>query len=420
MLAYVVSFIDRQVITLLVEPIRRDLGIGDTGISLLMGLAFAIFYVAMGVPIARLSDRHSRRAIIAIGISLWSLATVCCGLARTYAQLFLARVGVGVGEAALTPAAYSMIADYFPADRLGRAIGVYATGVFLGAGLAMVLGGLVVELVAAAGAVRVPLLGTLFPWQLTFVAVGLPGLLLSLVLFVTVREPARRGLADAGGRAPVRHVAAFMWRNRATFGWIFFGYAAAGLAFNGFLAWIPEFIRRTYGWNIADAGIVFGAQLAVFGTLGVVTGGWISDALTRRGLADAPLRCAGIFFGLALPVMTVTPLLPVAWGVPMLGLLAFVISLQQALSPVALQLITPNEMRAQVVALFFVVANLVGIGGGALVVALLTDYVFRDEGALGYALSIVAAVAMTVGTVSLLLGLRPFRNSLSRSLAWRS
>ena len=420
MVAYIVSFVDRQVITLLVQPIRRDLGISDTEISLLMGFAFAIFYVTMGLPIARLADARSRRAIISAGILLWSLATACCGLARNFWQLFLARVGVGVGEAALTPAAYSMIADYFPADKLGRAIGVYATGLFLGAGLAMVLGGYVVGLVSDAGAVRLPLVGTLHPWQLTFLIVGAPGLLLAALIYVTVREPRRRNQAAAGRQVPIRELGGFLWLNRKAFGCIFFGYAAGGMAFNGFLFWIPEFIRRTYGWDIADAGMVFGAELALLGGAGVMAGGALSDWLTKRGVEDAPLRCAALFFTLSLPVMVVTPLMPTTTSaIPMLGLMAFVISLQQALSPVALQLITPNEMRAQVVAVFFLVANLIGIGGGATVIAMLTDYLFQDEAALRYSLSIVALVVMSIASASLALGLKPYRESLARSLAWR-
>ena len=420
MVAYIVSFVDRQVITLLVQPIRRDLGISDTEISLLMGFAFAIFYVTMGLPIARLADARSRRAIISAGILLWSLATACCGLARNFWQLFLGRVGVGVGEAALTPAAYSMIADYFPADKLGRAIGVYATGLFLGAGLAMVLGGYVVGLVSDAGAVRLPLVGTLHPWQLTFLIVGAPGVLLAALIYVTVREPRRRNQAAAGRQVHIRELGGFLWLNRKAFGCIFFGYAAGGMAFNGFLFWIPEFIRRTYGWDIADAGMVFGAELALLGGAGVMAGGALSDWLTKRGVEDAPLRCAALFFTLSLPVMAVTPLMPTtASAIPMLGLMAFVISLQQALSPVALQLITPNEMRAQVVAVFFLVANLIGIGGGATVIAMLTDYLFQDEAALRYSLSIVALVVMSIAAASLALGLKPYRESLARSLAWR-
>ena len=244
MLAMLVSFVDRQVITLLVQPIRQDLGINDTQISLLMGFAFAIFYVLMGVPIARLSDRYNRRNIIAAGIFLWSLATAACGLAKNFTHLFLARIGVGVGEATLTPAAYSMIADYFPKEKLGRALGVYSTGVYLGAGVATVAGGAAVKLISQANPVELPLLGTVAPWQMTFMVVGLPGLLLVLVMMLSIREPARKDVNEridsAAGAVPIREVLAFIWKNRGTFGSIFIGYAFGGMAFYRFLFWMPE------------------------------------------------------------------------------------------------------------------------------------------------------------------------------------
>ena len=420
MLAQVVSFIDRQVITLLVQPIRADLAISDTEMSLLMGLAFAIFYVTMGVPIARLSDRYSRRTIIATGIFLWSLATAACGLARSFGQLFLARIGVGVGEATLTPAAYSMIADYFPKQVLGRAIGLYAVGVYLGAGLALILGGAVVRLITASGPVDWPLVGTLVPWQLTFMVVSIPGLLIVVLMMFTVREPVRQNLAEAtGDNIPVREVAQFMWTNRRTFGSIFFGYATGGMAFYGFMFWVPEFIRRSYGWDISDAGMVFGTQLVVLGTAGTYAGGWFCDWLTARGYKDAALRSLAAFFAIAMPFMTLTPLMPTAdLAIPMLAVAVFTLSLQQALSPVAIQLFTPNQMRAQVVAVFFVISVFSAIAFGAASVAVVTDFVFRDENDLRYSLAIVSAVTMTLATISLALGIKPYRESLERAAAW--
>ena len=421
MLAQLVSYVDRQVITLLVEPIRRDLAINDTQISLLMGFAFAIFYVTMGVPIARLSDRRSRRTIIAVGIFLWSLATMACGLAKNFGQLFVARIGVGVGEATLTPAAYSIIADYFPKERLGRAIGLYASGVYLGSGLALILGGAAIRLITRAGAIELPLVGTLFPWQLTFMVVALPGFLMVAVMMLTVREPARKNViktADSSG-VPIREVVRFMWTNRGTLGSIFLGYATGGMAFYGFLFWVPEFIRRTYDWDISDAGLVFGTQLAILGTAGALTGGWFCDRLTARGYEDAALRALVVFFAIAMPFMALTPLMPsMTQAIPMLCVAVFTLSLQQALSPVAIQLITPNQMRAQVMAIFFVISVFCAIAFGATSVALMTDYVFRDENDLRYSLSIVVAVTMSLATVSFALGVKPYRKSLERAKSW--
>jgi MFS family permease len=420
MLAQVVSFVDRQVITLLVQPIRSDLDISDTQMSLLMGFAFAIFYVTMGVPIARMSDRRSRRVIISAGIFLWSIATAVCGLARNFWQLFTARIAVGVGEATLTPAAYSMIADYFPKEKLGRAVGLYATGVYFGAGLALILGGAAIRLITEAGPVEVPYIGTLVPWQLTFIVVSLPGLLIVLLMMLTVREPARRGVIETHeAGVPIRDVVRFMWINRGTFGSIFLGYAAGGMAFYGFLFWVPEYIRRSYGWDISDAGLLFGTQLAILGTAGTFVGGWFCDWLTSRGYRDAALRALAGFFLIAMPFMALTPLMPtMAHAIPMLSIAVFTLSLQQALSPVAIQLITPNQMRAQVVAVFFVISVFCAIAFGAASVAVVTDYVFQDESKLGSSLSIVSAVTMSIAALSLWSGIRPYGKSLDRATEW--
>lgn len=422
MLAFVISFIDRQVITLLVAPIRRDLEISDTEISLVMGFAFAIFYVTMGVPIARLSDSRSRKSIIAVGMLLWSAATAMCGLARSFWQLFLARVGVGVGEATLTPAAYSMIADSFPAHKLGRAIAVYSTGVYVGAGLAGVLGGWAVQTISRAGAVDVPVFGTLHPWQLTFIVVSIPGLLLVAILGATVREPTRKNVqTDTGGKAiPFRTVIEFMLLNKRTFGSIFVAYAFSGTAFYGYLSWIPEFIRRTHGWEIGKAGMLFGAIYAIFGTAGTLTGGWICDWMTERGYKDAAIRACTIFFAIATPFIILTPLMPtMQLVIPMMAMMAFTKSMQQAMTPVAIQLITPNEMRAQATSIFFVAAVFPAIAFGATSVAVLTDYVFGDDNAIRYSLAIVGAVMMTLATLTLAYGLKAYRASLERSSEWR-
>ena len=193
LLAYVLSFVDRIIMSLLVIPIQKDLGISDTQMGLLMGLAFAIFYTVVGIPIARLSDAKSRKIIVSIGIFLWSIMTAVCGLARSFIELFLARVGVGVGEATLSPAAYSMIADYFPEEKLGKAIAVYQSGALFGSGIAFIIGGAIVGLIVNSNATSLPFLGELQPWQLAFIIVGLPGVLMALVM-LTVKEPKRTGI----------------------------------------------------------------------------------------------------------------------------------------------------------------------------------------------------------------------------------
>ena len=182
MVAYVLSFVDRQILNLLVEPIRRDLAINDTQMSLLMGLSFALFYTVCGIPLGRVADTRSRRGLIAVGILFWSAATAACGMAKMYWQFLLCRIGVGVGEAALSPAAYSLIADSFPAERRATAISVYSMGVYLGSGLAFLVGGLVIQFASAQGDVTLPVLGEVRPWQLIFLILGVAGVFFTLLM----------------------------------------------------------------------------------------------------------------------------------------------------------------------------------------------------------------------------------------------
>lgn len=463
--AFTVAFIDRQILSLLVQPIRRDLGISDTQISLLAGFAFAVFYSFLGVPIARLADRRSRRAIISVGVFLWSLMTAACGLAKSFVGLFVARVGVGVGEATLSPAAYSMIADYFPPQKLARAIAVYAMGLYLGAGLAMIAGSAVVRLVSDAGPVTLPLVGTLFPWQLTFFAVALPGILV-LAGMATVREPERRdhlvepsstersaepsgtekqaaatdaweGVTqsaavrkaapvaeevddlDAAAVAAVGHlvkavplaeVVAFFRRNLRFVAAHFAGFGLLGTVITAYMVWTPEFLRRSYGLDIADAGLIYGLILLVFGASGPYAGGWLSTWLVAKGFRDGEMRTA-VIGGLAMtPLAVLTPLAPGPLSaIVLLAAATFALSFPQAFPPTLLQLMAPNRLRAQVTAIFMLVSVLVAYTIGPALVALLNDYVFQDDAALRYSLALVSAVLTPAGAVCLMFGMKPFR-----------
>lgn len=193
MLAYIFSYVDRQILVLMIEPIKADLNLTDTQFSLLHGLAFSLFYALIGLPIAYLADRFSRPAIISMGIIIWSIATAACGLSKNFIQLFLSRMSVGVGEAALSPAAYSIFSDLFSKQQLGRAVGVYSIGSFIGGGLAFLVGGYVISLLKGTNLVDIPILGMLRPWQVAFIIVGLPGVLIGIVFALTVRDPERQG-----------------------------------------------------------------------------------------------------------------------------------------------------------------------------------------------------------------------------------
>ena len=417
MTAYVLSFVDRQILNLLVEPIRRDLVINDTQMSLLMGLSFALFYTVCGIPLGRLADTRSRRGLIAIGVLFWSAATAACGMAKLYWQFLLCRIGVGVGEAALSPAAYSLIADSFPPERRATAISVYSMGVYLGSGLAFLLGGLVIHFAEQQGELMVPLLGEVRPWQFIFIVLGMVGVLFSL-LMLAVREPVRRGVG-AGVAVPLSEVGRYLRRIRGAVLHHNFGFAGLAFAGYGSAAWIPTFYIRTHGWDAGQVGMVYGTLVAICGCLGIVTGGRLADYLAARGRTDANMR-VGLFAALcALPLVIIFPLLDNVWWVTAtLAPAVFFLSMPFGVAPAAIQDIMPNSMRGQASAIYLFVVTLIGLGIGPTAVALVTDYVFADDQALRYSLLIVTGLAVLSSVILLWRGLAPYRASREHLDLW--
>ena len=419
-LANTSAFIDRQILGLLVAPIRRDLGITDAQMGVLYGLAFAVFYTLLGVPLGRMADRGSRRAIIGVGIAVWSVMTVLCGMARTYDQLLLARFGVAIGEAALAAPALSLIADYFVPDRRATALSVYSVGVYFGAGLANLVGGALLSRFDGSAGLAWPLLGEIRPWQQVFVLVGLPGLVIAL-LVATVREPARRETGQPGeSRAfAVREVVRYVRANRRTFVCHGLGYALFALVNFATAAWLPTHLIRTYGWTAARAGITLGSLTSTVGVLGVVAGGRVADALLARGHTDAKLR-VGIIAALANlvsgAIYTLAPnaTLAVAALVPYNFFASFAFGAAVA----AVQEVAPNRMRAQIGALFVTAMTLLGLGLGPTVIGLLTDRVFGDDAAVRYSLLVVTVVGLGAAASVLAAGLASYRRSVVYRAGW--
>lgn len=423
MLIYVISFIDRQILSLLVTAIERDLVVSDVMMGLLMGPSFAIFYTLFGIPLGRLADHRSRRGIIVAGVALWSLMTACCAIARNYAQLFLFRVGVGVGEAALSPAAYSLITDYFPRQKLATAISVYGMGIYLGSGLAFLLGGLVIQFVSGTETLALPFLGTIRPWQVVFLIVGLPGLLFSLIMF-TVREPHRRGLAKkVAGVAPAglsfKEVLNYIHSNKATFFCHNMGFALLAFAAYASLSWVPTFFVRTYGWTPQAVGQAYGLIIMICGSAGIVCGGHLADWLARRGRIDAKMRI-GVLSALGcIPFSIAYPLAPNgALAMACLAPLSFALALPFGAAPAAMQEVMPPNMRGQAAALYLFVVNLIGYGLGPPAVALFTDHVFHDKALIGNSLLIVGTISTVLAAVLLMLGLKPYRASMEHLRHW--
>ena len=413
MMAYVFSFVDRQILNLMVGPIRADLGITDTQMSLLMGFSFAIFYTIMGIPLGRMADSKSRRGLITVGIIVWSVMTALCGFAKHYWHLFLCRIGVGVGEAALSPAAYSMIADYFPPEKRATAISVYSMGIYIGSGIAFLLGGLIVEFVTAQGAVTLPLLGETRPWQVVFYVLGFSGLLFSAA-FLMVREPVRSG-AGPSSSVPIKEVLAYLKLNRRTVLSHNIGFAMIAFCSYGTAAWIPSYFLRVHGWSIGQIGLVFGLIVMIFGSAGIVFGGRLSDRWTAQGRTDAPMR-VGVLAAIAVIPFGAGYMLSPNGMVAGLFLIpaTFFISMPFGVAPTAIQDIMPNRLRGQASALYLFLVNMIGLGIGPTAVAVVTDFLFGDDNMVGWSMFIVSGVAGAVAITLLATGLKPYRESLAR------
>jgi MFS family permease len=404
MLGYVLSFFDRQLLVALIEPISRDLNLTDTHFGLLYGFAFALFYTVVGLFFGRLVDSVHRPRLLAGAIVLWSLATAACGLAGSFTELFLARMMVGVGEAALAPVAYSLIADLFDARRRARAFSFYAMGIYLGTGVAFILGGKLVGWLNGLPPISPPWGGgVLAGWHLAFMVAAVPGLLLALALLL-VRDPRPAGEAAApqADRSTFRNFlthARLNWKALASHHAGFamhtgYGYAIA--------SWSPAFFLRHHEWPIAQVGLTLGALLLTAGPLGAILGGVIADRMLRRGIADAYLRLSAIVCLAQIGAVAVMVLAPDPWmGVVGAALAILTMGMTAGPAGAALQLITPAKLRGQGGAVYTFVANLAGLSLVPLLVGLCTDYLFHRPDLVGLSLLLVGAVVLTIGAAVL-------------------
>lgn len=413
----ITSYLDRYLISLLVEPIKADLAISDTQISLLQGAAFALFYILFGLPFGALVDRGSRRNILIGGIFLWSMMTFACGLAQNFWQLFLARAGVGIGEACLAPAAFSLIADYFPPRRRGRAMSVYNMVNYLGIGASLIAGGAVLRLLGGTGAsVMVPMVGQVSAWQAAFFIMGLPGLLLIGALML-VREESRKGVK--GRERPalpdfIRHIGSA----RAAYMAVYFVSAMTAFVGLTLAAWGPSFFVRSFGMSPAQVGLSIGPVSAVAGVLGCVASGLLSDWLVVRGWRGGRFAIPLLWWPIALGGLMMIALTD-SYGVSILalGLITFGSGLGLASVPPTIHDITPNRLRGRATALHFLFSGLLGMGVAPLLIALITDHVFRDASALKASLLVVLVPVALIGFIACLAGQRAYEQARRRFLS---
>ncbi len=365
-LVYVVSFIDRQILAMLMEPIKQEFQVSDTAMGLLTGFAFVLFYTLAGIPIARLADRASRKRIIAASLAVWSVMTAASGLVGSFAQLAIVRVLVGIGEAGCNPSAHSLIADYFPPQRRATALSVYACGVYVGSAIAFLAGGWLL---------------TRYDWRAAFFVVGLPGVVLAAVVALTVRELPRghaEGRRVETPQAPLGEVLRHLARRRA-FVLIALGTAVQSLSGYAVITWGPTFLARVHAMPWSDIGVSLGWIIGLGGSFGALAGGRLADWMGRRDVRWY-MRLPALQTLLAVPFLVGFTLLPspsqsLACFIPFYMLGAMYVGPMFAM----IQGLVELRMRATAAAILLFVANMVGLGLGPLLVGVLNDHVFAQQ-----------------------------------------
>lgn len=410
MVAYTFAFVDRMALSLVVDPIRHDLHLTETQLSALAGASFVICFVIFSFPFGRWVDRRNRRDVMSLGVGLWSIAMVICGLATSFWPLFAGRMLVGAGEASVNPAAYSMIPDCFPPHRRTFAMGIFSSGAAVGGGLGVYLGSLLLSWARTTHPVF-PLVGALAPWKLLFLGMGLPGVLVAALVYLAIREPARREIETATHETPSSGDAArYMRRHWRLFALVFVGFSGFAINNYGFTVWGPSYFMRVHHLSVTQVGVLAGGGFAVFGAAGMLAGGLWSDRLIKAGRAEAPIWVALRAAWIQAPFFLGAYLCP--WTLPSVTLYCcgmFAASLVGGLQGAMVQALTPNRLRGQAAAVFLTVVNLLGLGIAPTLTALMTDYVFGGPTGVGKSLAVTTAVSLTMASILIALAMKDAR-----------
>jgi MFS family permease len=404
---YTSSFIDRSIFGLLVKPIRADLQITDTQYSLIAGFAFAVTYTLAGIPMGWIVDNGSRRMLIAVGCAVWSFMTALCGVANSFGTLFTARIGVGIGEAVLSPAAYSLLSDLFPKEKLARALSYYSLGIPIGSGLALMIGGSVVDYFADM-APNLPFFGTPKPWQVVFLVIGLPGLILALLTPLIIKEPKRQDISSGPDRSNIVTVLRHAWRHRGIYLTVVGGVTATAVGGYGAMTWMPTFLQRVHGFTAGEAGMFLGISTLALGVPGTMFSGWLADKLVMRGRGDGHML-VGIIYVIGLFICGfVAPIIPDrAVSLFLVAGFGFFIFTWVGVPTALLQIVTPVRMRGQISALYLFSTGIFGIGLGPTAVGAATDYIFKSDQAVGKSLFLVGIISLSI-SMALLLAARRY------------
>ncbi len=415
---YWMSLLDRFIISLLVDPIKADLGLTDVQFGLLQGIGFLISFTLFGFVFGVLADRKDRRKLIYIGVTIWSVASAGCGLAQNFWHLLVARIGLGAGEASLNPSASSMISDLFPRDRLTSAMAVYSIGATVGSGTALILGGTIIAWVASFGDIVLPVIGPVATWQMVFFIVGLPGLAFALMVF-TFPEPVRRNrtqMMPEQGSWFSAYANLFRFaRSRSRFFVAHYGgFTLAASVVNGCVVWYPVHMARAFDWDQGRVGLYLGLTLLVSGVVGKLVTGWMVDTLYRRGHRDAQLR----WYAGCLLVAAPTGVIATTTGNPwlflgLIGLFAALVTPMHACAMSSLNLVTPNQLRGTGVAVYATIAGLLGGSLGTLLIPIFAGWIVGAESDIGPGMAALIGIACPLGALVLASGWRTMRRAVA-------
>jgi MFS family permease len=410
-LATTLNFLDGTIFTMMIEQIKRDLGLTDIQLGLLLGPASVIFYLFVGVPLARLADIYPRKVVLAIGMIITSGFTALGGLSQSYGQLFATRMFIGVGGSAHAPASFSMLADWFPPRRLPRALAGMQIGFVLGMSFAGFFGGWLVNTVShwepsTLGPLR------MFGWQWVLLLMGVPGVV-TAIIFLSLREPARRGRIAGDKGMSLREVLKQVHARRAIYYPLFAGLALISVEVNGIQEWRMPFMMRTFGWTPLQVGAWMGSMVLVIFPLGIFTGAALTELLAKR-YKDAALRTTTIALALSIPFAIASPLMPTGE----LAIIASGFSMLfsgTALVPqnAAIQTVTPNEMRAQLTAIHLFVVTTAG-ALGSLLIAFVTQIILRDESKLWLSMFITVAMLLPPAVYLVSRAVKPYGREIER------
>lgn len=408
-LGYALAILDRVSIGLLIVPLQADLGINDTQFGLLQGMAFSMFYSVLGLPLGIWCDRAKRVPLLAAGLLMWSAATIGCAFANTFGHLFIARMLVGVGEAALVPCAASLIADYFEPGVRPKAYGIFVTGSSLGTALAMALSGMFLILAEYLIAHYAAFAG-MAPWQIVFILCGAPGILLALLIILTVREPQRQGAKGTAQPISLKPILQLFGRYPRAFMSLMLGTVMNLVCVYAIIGWFPALFIRVHGWSAAETGWLLGAVGLPISVFAAINSGWVISWLTKRGHEDAPLIAAACC-GLAMVVFGTFACLVPSGILALVGYGLNALFLNWNISGVysGIAATVPNEMRGQVMALHTILSGLVALTAGNFFVGFLSDTLFRNGGGIAYSLASVFFFCGAAATILLLTGRASFR-----------